>query len=66
MKSHNIQICHLLIEASDIKATSMVLNQIWNVKPNVSGVEFHVFVVALISRQLYIVLLDIVYSSHDK
>jgi len=39
MKSHNIEICHLLIEASDIKATSMVLNQFGVLKSNVSGVD---------------------------
>ncbi len=39
MKSHNIQICDLLTEASDIKATSMVLNQFGVLKSNVSGVD---------------------------
>jgi hypothetical protein len=39
MKSDNIQICDLLTEASDIKATSMVLNQFGVLQSNVGGVD---------------------------
>jgi len=38
VKTHHIQICDLLIEASDIKATSMVLNQ-FKVRKLNSGVD---------------------------
>jgi hypothetical protein len=58
LKTHHIQICDLLIEASDIKATSMVLNQFKVRKLNSGVIEFHDSVVGLISQQLYIGLLD--------